>query len=142
MNKKVLAGIAAGLLTTAVLVLVGAGAYRAGQRSDATSEAVERAAEGGGDVGRTVLVAGDGWRDGWHGPGPGIVIFPLIVVGLVLLFASRRRGGGPGSWHRGFDPGLDDWHRRAHAPVALTTPTAAAPPTPPEATPPPADPTA
>jgi len=140
MNKKVLAGIAAGLLTTAVLVLVGAGAYRAGQRSDATIEVVGGATEGSGDIGRTVLVAGDGFRDGWHGPGPGIVIFPLIVIGLVFLFASRRRGGGPGGWHGGpFNADLDDWHRRAHAPVAVTTPTPAAPPA--AATPPPADPT-
>jgi len=125
MNKKVLAGIAAGLLTTAVLVLVGAGAYRAGQRSDATIEVVG-GTEGGSEIARTLVVAGDGWRDGWHGPGPGIVIFPLIVIGLILLFASRRGPGhGPGSWHRGWDGRLDDWHRQAHA---AAVPTDQAPP--------------
>ena len=58
-GNKIWVGIAAGLLTTAVLAMVGIGAYRAGQRSDQTIEVVGQVA-GEGDVARTVVV--DGWR--------------------------------------------------------------------------------
>ena len=90
-GNKIWVGIAAGLLTTAVLAMVGIGAYRAGQRSDPTIEVVGQVA-GEGDVARTVVV--DGWRNGWHGPGPGFFLIPIVIIGLVLLFAGRR-GGGP-----------------------------------------------
>ena len=93
MNRKILAGIAAGLLTTATLLIVGVGAYRAGERSDRTVEVVGEVATTGEGTTRTVLVpAAAGWHGGWHGPGPGFLIFPLIVIGLFLLFASRRGG--------------------------------------------------
>ena len=120
MNRKVLAGIAAGLLTTAALVLVGTGAYRAGQRSDATIEVVGTGVEGGADLpGRMIVLAGDSWRGGWHGPGPGIFVFPLIVIGLIVLVVSRR-GPGRGGWPGG--RGLDEWHRQAHAAPVPTAP--------------------
>ncbi len=122
-GNKIWVGIAAGLLTTAVLAMVGIGAYRAGQRSDQTIEVVGQVA-GEGDVARTVVV--DGWRNGWHGPGPGFFLIPIVIIGLVLLFAGRRGGGprsgwyGP-SWDR--ERELEDWHRRAHeADAATTTP--------------------
>ncbi len=114
MNRKILAGIAAGLLTTAALLIVGVGAYRAGERSDRTVEVVGEVVTNGEGAGRTVVVpAGNyGWHDGWHGPGPGFLLFPLIVIGLALLFASRR-----GAWrgpHRYGDDDLREWHRRQH----------------------------
>jgi hypothetical protein len=114
MYRKILAGIGAGVLTVAVLVTVGVGAYRAGERSDRTIEVVGTAVDNGEGTARTVLVPADGygWHDGWHGPGPGLFLFPLIVLGLVLLFASRR-GGWRGPRHYGDDE-LREWHRRQH----------------------------
>ena len=114
-GSKIWVGVAAGLITTAVLASVGIGAYRAGQRSDATVEVVGRTVGEGGDVARTVVV--DGWRGGWHGPGPGLFLFPLLIVGLVLLFATRRS-----RWDRWGDREreLEDWHRKAHQDDAAT----------------------
>jgi hypothetical protein len=122
MNSKVLIGIAVGLLTTAVLVMVGAGAYRAGQRSDQTIEVVGDVVTNGEDSARTVLVPVDGWHDGWRGgPGFGFFVFPLVIIGLVLLFASRRGGPWRGPWR---DDELRDWHRRQHDQPAPPAPPA------------------
>jgi hypothetical protein len=113
MNKRILAGIAAGLLTVAVLLAVGVGAYRAGERSDTTVEVVGEVVTGTEGATRTVLVptGATGWHGGWHGPGFGFVLFPLLVIGVVLLFASRRGGWrGPGPC----DEDLREWHRRQH----------------------------
>ena len=123
MNRKILAGIAAGLLTTATLLIVAAGAYRAGERSDRTVEVVGQVASDSEGTTRTVLVPAGGY--GWHGPAPGFWLFPLIVIGLILLFASRR-GGWRGRWHDPYgyrDDDLREWHRRQHGdePVAPTT---------------------
>lgn len=127
MNRKILAGIAAGLLTTATLLIVAAGAYRAGERSDRTVEMVGQAVSDGEGTTRTVLVpaGGYGWHDGWHGPGFGFLFFPAIVIGLILLFSSRR-GGWRGGWHgpHGYrDDELREWHRRQHGdePATPTT---------------------
>jgi hypothetical protein len=127
MNRKILAGIAAGLLTTAVLFSVGIGAYRAGERSDRTVEVVGQVVSNGEGTTRTVLVPanGYGWNGGWHGPGPGFLIFPLVVIGLFVLFASRRGGWqGPHRHHGGYngydDDHLREWHRRQHEPAAPT----------------------
>jgi hypothetical protein len=113
MNKKVMAGIAAGLLTVAALLTVGVVAYNAGERSDRTVEVVGEVVANGEGTQRTVLVPADGhWHGGWHGPGFGFLIFPLIVIGLVLFFASRR-----GGWRgplRYSDDELRAWHRRQH----------------------------
>jgi hypothetical protein len=131
MNRKILAGIAAGLLTTAVLVSVGVGAYRAGERSDRSVEVVGEVVTNGEGTTRTVLVpSGDygwngGWNGGWHGPGPGFVLFPLIVIGLILLFATRRGGWhGPHRYHGDHwrdDDELREWHRREHEPTTPAT---------------------
>jgi hypothetical protein len=126
MNRKILAGIAAGLLTTAVLVSVGVGAYRAGERSDRTVEVVGEVVTDGEGTTRTVIVpSGDyGWNGGRHGPGPGFLLVPLIVIGLILLFASRRGGWhGPSRYHdhHGRDDELREWHRREHEPTPPAT---------------------
>jgi hypothetical protein len=112
MNKKILAGIAAGLLTVAALLTVGIVAYNAGERSDRQAEVVGEVVANGESTTRTVLVPADGWHGGWRGPGFGFLIFPLIVVGLVLFFASRR-GGWRGPHHYSDDE-LRAWHRRQH----------------------------
>jgi hypothetical protein len=127
MNRKWMFGIAVSVLTAAALILVGVGAYRAGERNaDDDIEVVGEVIGEGGSDGRTIIVDRDGWdRDGFF---PGFFVFPLVVIGVVLLVASRRRRwyGGPGRYY-GCDQGdgLDEWHRKAHAE------TAPAPPAPP-----------
>jgi hypothetical protein len=113
MNKKVMAGVAAGLLTVAALLTVGIVAYNAGERSDRSVEVVGEVVADGEGATRTVLVPADGhWHGGWRGPGFGFLIFPLIVIGLALFFASRRGGWrGP---HQYTDEELRAWHHRQH----------------------------
>jgi hypothetical protein len=113
MNKKVMAGIAAGLLTVAALLTVGIVAYNAGERSDRSVEVVGEVVADGESATRMVLVPADGhWHGGWRGPGWGFLLFPLIVIGLALLFASRRGGWrGP---HQYTDEELRAWHHRQH----------------------------
>ena len=100
MDRKWLLGIGVGLVAVASLLAVGAGAYELGQRDDdrvlvTSSESID---------GR-IIVDNDGWR---HGPGG--LVFPLLIAGVIFLIVSRRRRGwcGPG-------PGWDrdaDWHYR------------------------------
>jgi len=101
MDRKWLIGIGVGLLAAASLVAVGAGAYELGQRDDdrvlvTSSETID---------GR-IIVDNDGWR---HGPGG--LVFPLLIAGVIfLVISSRRRRGycGPGpGWDR-----QDDGHYR------------------------------
>ena len=111
MKRNWMIGVAVGVLVAASLLIVGIGAYNAGQRNAETVEVVTATES----AGRTVLVPVDGWRGGWHGGwGPGFLVFPLIVIGLVLLFSARRRSGWGPPWRYG-DEGMCEWHRRAHA---------------------------
>ena len=111
MNRKWLAGIAVGVLVTAALITVGIGAYRAGERNAEDIEVVGEVIREGESAGRTIIVDGDGWgRDGFF---PGFFVFPLILIGVVLLVASRRRRWyGPSNHHPDGEP---EWHRRVHA---------------------------
>jgi len=122
MNRKVMTGVLAGVLAAGVLLSVGLGAYRAGQRD----EVVARVA-GDGEVVRVI----DDGRWG-HGPGPGFLLFPLLGIGLVVLLVGRGRRGGYGGGWCGPGPGagwgpqsrmresemreseMQSWHRRAH----------------------------
>ena len=123
MSRKWMIGIAVGVLSAAALILVGAGAYRAGERNaEDDREVVGELVTEGEATGRTIIVDGDGWdRDGFF---PGFFVFPLIVIGIVLLVASRRRRWyGPGRYNGcGPDGELDEWHRRAHAETPPTPP--------------------
>ena len=115
MNRKWMAGIAVGILVAAALILVGVGAYRAGERNGDDVAVVGQVLSESDSAGHTIIVDGHGWHGG---PGfffPGFFVFPLIIIGLVLLFASRRGGwGGPGRYRCG-EAELAEWHRRAHA---------------------------
>ena len=124
MNRNWLLGIGAGVLVATALLLVGAGAYRAGERN---ANDIEVLRESGGTV-RTVIV------DDWHrGAGffPGFLVFPLIIIGIVLLVASRRRAWcepRPYGYPYGPHQSLDEWHRGAHGegsppPIPPTPPT-------------------
>ena len=115
MNRKWLLGIGTGVLVTAALILVGAGAYRAGERNSNDVAVIRE----GGETVRTVIV------DDWHrGAGffPGFFVFPLIIIGIVLLVASRRQ-----AWYGpryGPNGSLDEWHRRAHGETPAPPPPA------------------
>jgi hypothetical protein len=120
MNRKVLTGIAAGLLTAALLATVAIGGYRAGERSDRADRTVTVIDQTSSD-GRTVVVPDGHWDDDWGHPGFGFFLFPLIVIGVVLLLVSRprrygyyRHGGDGPPWRHGDDADLRDWHRREH----------------------------
>jgi hypothetical protein len=114
MNRNVLKGIAISLLVAASMVFVGTIAYRAGSDDDVR---VARELVVGDEGTRTVIVS-DGWRGGWHGPGFGFLFFPLVVVGLILLFSSRRGGCGGPRLNR--DEQWREWHRKQHADDATT----------------------
>lgn len=126
MNRTWLARIGVALLVTAALVAVAGIAYRIGDKDGL--DGVGREIVVGDDGTRTVAV--DGFRDGWHGgPGFGFLLFPLVVVGLILLFRSRRPHWGTGPRR---EEELRDWHRRQHVadvpvPAGSVTPPAPTP---------------
>ena len=136
MSRRMWTGLLVGLLAAAALVAVGVGAFHAGQNHVVTVTPVA------GAPGETVRVIGYGH---WGGPPFGF-LFPLLIIGLiVLLVAGRRRaywgrpwgpgwGGAPGALGGPCGPGgapggreamLADWHQRAHA--GPGTPTDAGP---------------
>jgi hypothetical protein len=111
MNRNALKAVAISLLVAATLVLVATIAYRAGADHDVR---VARELGLGDEATRTVIVS-DGWR-GWHGPwtGFGFLFVPLLVIGLILLFSSRRDRWGRGPWESR-DEEWREWHRKQHA---------------------------
>jgi hypothetical protein len=124
MDRKWFIGIGVGLIATATLVAVGAGAYEMGQRS--TDRVLVAATETAG--GRIVV------DHGWGRGGPGHLVVPLLIVGAILLFASRRRrwcGPGPGwdaEWR--YRHGWHGYDQMAPPPPGASQPPPAAPPTP------------
>ena len=117
MNRRVLLGVAISLLVAASLVAVAGIAYRAGVHDDGTRAVGEIVVSEDGE--RTVVVT-DGWRRGWPGFGFGFFFFPLLVVGLILLFGARRGGwGGSGRDRR---EEFREWHRRVHEEDAARSP--------------------
>jgi hypothetical protein len=144
MNRKVWTGVLAGLLAATVVLGVGIGGFRAGQRH----EIVTRVA-GDGDGGPGVVRVIDDGRHWGYGPGPGFFLFPLLGIGLVFLLVGRGRhrgyGYGGGGWC-GPGPGagggpesrMADWHRQAHEQERASTPPASTPPaaSPPASSPP------
>ena len=126
MNRRVWAGVLAGLLAATVLLTVGVGAYRAGQDDEAVTRVVTETSDG--EVVRVVRDDGDFGRH-W-GPGPGFFLFPLLIIGAVVLFAR----GGRRHWH-GYGPPFNndpearwrDWHDRLHGEPTTEAPTAPSP---------------
>jgi hypothetical protein len=115
-------GVVAAALGAVVLVGVAVGAYHAG---------VDAGVMGGADAGHVVEVVGPGYGY-WHGGffPFGLLFFPLVVIGIVLLvrFAVAPRGWGHGWNHHGdhphgpwsdegrarFEERFGEWHRRQH----------------------------
>ena len=142
MNRRLLAGVLAGVAAATVVLAVGIGSYRAGQEDEVVARTVPD--------GEVVRVVDHGDRDFF----PGFILVPLFVVGLVVLATRGRRGpgwGGPYGYGRpgfgrgpsgpaGCDPdaALHEWHRRAHEGEAATAVADAPPATRTEAEPPPA----
>jgi len=84
MDSKWLVGIGVGLVAAASLVAVGAGGYELGQRDD------DRVLVTGSEtIDGRIIVDNDGWR---HGPGG--LVFPLLIAGVIFLIVGRRRHRG------------------------------------------------
>ncbi|MEW6474695.1 MAG: hypothetical protein AB1679_20775 [Actinomycetota bacterium] len=130
MSKRLWTGLLVGLLGAMALVAVGVGAYHAGQDHEAVVTTVPGAA------GEVVRVVNYGH---WRGGPPFGFLFPLLIIGLiVLLVAGRRRaywgrpwgpgpwGAGPAGWGggpcgpAGKEAALSEWHQRVHAEAGTT----------------------
>jgi hypothetical protein len=125
-----------GAVILAVLAVVGIGfaAFNAG-----VDEGISRELATSGDGDRVVRVVGHGYGYGYgrgFGFPFGLILFPLFIIGIVLLvrgaFARGRWGGprwGPGGWGPGGPGGpggygppgpwggpaaFDEYHRRLH----------------------------
>ena len=113
MSKRLWTGLLVGLLGAMALLAVGVGAYHAGENN---SEPVAAVAPGA--AGEVVRIVDYGH---WRGGPPFGFLFPLLIIGIiVVLVAGRRRaywGGGPGYCgpDGSRDAMLSDWHQRAHA---------------------------
>ena len=120
--------VGAAILALLAVIGIGVAAYSAG-----VDEGISRQVAHSGNADQVVRVVGHGW--GWgYGPGFGfpfgLILFPLFVIGIVLLargaFARGRWGGPPRWWGPGGPGGygppgswggpaaLDEYHRRLH----------------------------
>jgi hypothetical protein len=113
MSRRLWTGLLVGVVGATALVAVGVGAFHAGQRHTVTTTVAPVV----GASGEAVRVVGYGHWGPWGGPPFGF-LFPLLIIGLIVLLVAGRRhaylaGGpcGPG----GRDAALADWHQRAHA---------------------------
>ena len=122
--------VGAAILAVLAVIGIGVAAFNAG-----IDEGVSRQLASSGDAGQVVRVVGPGWGYGRGFGFPfGLILFPLFVIGIVLLirgafwrgrWGGSRWGGpgwgpggpggpgyGPGPW--GGPAGFDEYHRRLH----------------------------
>jgi hypothetical protein len=128
--------VGAVILAIVAMVGIGLAAFNAGVHEGVSRELAQSAGDG-----QVVRVVGPGY--GWYGYGRGfgfpfgLILFPLFIIGMVLLvrgaFARGRWGGprwwGPGGWGPGGPGGpggygphgpwggpaaFDEYHRRLH----------------------------
>ena len=131
-------GIGAFALVLVVLagVGIGAGAYEAGERRG-IAQGIEqiRAAQQNGEQVQVVHVVSED-RGFFF---PGFFLFPLLLIGGILLLRGIARGAGrfgghgprghsPGPWNdegrRRFEERAREWHQRQHGEPPPTPPTA------------------
>ena len=121
--------VGAAILAVLAVIGVGVAAFNAG-----IDEGVSRQLASSGDTGQVVRVVGHGWGYGYgrgFGFPFGLILFPLFVIGIVLLVRGafwRGRWGGPRWGGPGWGPGggygppgpwggpagFDEYHRRLH----------------------------
>jgi hypothetical protein len=125
--------VGAAILAILAVIGIGVAAYSAG-----VDQGVARELAQSGDGDRVVRVVGHGWGYGYGRGGFGfpfgLILFPLFVIGLVLLVRGAfwrgrwggPRWGGPGGWGPGgpggYGPpgpwggpaGFEEYHRRLH----------------------------
>jgi hypothetical protein len=127
--------VGAALLAVLAVIGVGIAAFNAG-----IDEGISRELAHGGEAGQTVRIVGHGWGWGYgYGRGFGfpfgLILFPLLIIGIVLLVRGAfwrgrwggPRWGGPGYWGPGGPggpgygygawggpAGFDEYHRRLH----------------------------
>jgi hypothetical protein len=140
--------VGAVILAIVAMIGIGVAAFNVGVHQGVTHELAQS-----GSADQVVRVVGPGY--GWYGYGRGfgfpfgLILFPLFIIGIVLLvrgaFARGRWGGprwGPGGWGPGgWGPGgpggpggygphgpwggpaaFDEYHRRLHEPQATAGP--------------------
>jgi hypothetical protein len=107
MSKRLWTGLLVGLLAALALLTIGVGAYNAGERH---SEPVATVVPGA--TGEVVRVVDYGH---WRGGPPFGFLFPLLIIGLVVLLVAGRRRAHWGGHCGGREAMLADWHRRAHS---------------------------
>jgi hypothetical protein len=119
--------VGAAILAVLAVVAVGVVAFNAGVDQGASQELASNGST------QVVRVVGHGWGYGRGFGFPfGLILFPLFVIGIVLLlrgaFWRGRWGGGPRWWGPGgYGPGgpgygqpwggpqaFDEYHRRLH----------------------------
>ena len=124
--------IAAVIVTILAGIGIGVASYRAGEEHGIAQgiEQVQVAQDAGQDV-QVVHVVGDGPR----GFFPGFFLFPVFLIGgLILIGAIVRGGRRPGPWGRGpwgpghgpwdedgrrrFEERAREWHRHEHGETA------------------------
>jgi hypothetical protein len=125
--------VGAAILAVLAVIGIGVAAFNAG-----IDEGVSRQLASSGETGQVVRVVGHGWGYGYgrgFGFPFGLILFPLFVIGIVLLIRGAfwrgrwggPRWGGPGGWGPGgpggpgYGPGpwggptgFDEYHRRLH----------------------------
>ena len=118
--------IGAVILAIVAVVGIGLAAFNAG-----VDEGISRELAHTGDTQQVVRVYGHGWGYGYGRGFPfGLILFPLFIIGIVLLIRGafwRGRWGGPRWWGPGYGPGgygplghwgspqaIDEYHRRLH----------------------------
>ena len=136
--------VGAAILAILAVIGVGFAAFNAGVDQGVSQELAR-----GGDTQQVVRVVGHGWGYGYgrgFGFPFGLILFPLFVIGIVLLlrgaFWRGRWGGGPRWWGPGgYGPGgpggygpswggpqaFDEYHRRLHDQPSAPAGTGAAP---------------
>jgi hypothetical protein len=120
--------VGAAILAVLAVIGIGVAAFNAG-----IDEGVSRQLASSGDTGQVVRVVGHGWGYGYgrgFGFPFGLILFPLFIIGIVLLVRGafwRGRWGGPRWWGPDYGPGggygpgpwggpagFDEYHRRLH----------------------------